>query len=71
MTTEAENELRRLEALGTLDRTCPVCAPAVRDVIARFEPDGTPTPSRMMPRHRASRGCESGRRDHCSCDTCF
>ena len=25
----------------------------------------------MMPPHFASPRCESGRRNHCSCDTCF
>lgn len=23
------------------------------------------------PSHDASNGCESGKRDHCTCDTCF
>ncbi len=25
----------------------------------------------MMPRHTASELCESGKRPHCTCDTCF
>lgn len=25
----------------------------------------------MMPRHTASEHCESGKRPHCTCDTCF
>jgi len=25
----------------------------------------------MMPSHTASARCESGRRPHCTCDTCF
>lgn len=25
----------------------------------------------MMPRHAASERCESGKRPHCTCDTCF
>lgn len=25
----------------------------------------------MMPPHEASRGCQSGRRPHCTCDRCF
>lgn len=25
----------------------------------------------MMPRHTASARCESGKRNHCTCDTCF
>lgn len=25
----------------------------------------------MMPSHTASQGCERGKRNHCTCDTCF
>lgn len=25
----------------------------------------------MMPRHTASERCESGRHNHCTCDTCY
>lgn len=25
----------------------------------------------MMPSHSASERCESGKRNHCTCDTCF
>ena len=28
-------------------------------------------PGAMMPPHDASPNCESGRRNHCTCDTCF
>jgi len=28
-------------------------------------------PGEMFPSHDASRRCESGGRDHCTCDTCF
>lgn len=28
-------------------------------------------PSEMMPHHDASPRCESGKRNHCTCDTCF
>lgn len=29
------------------------------------------TPAEMFPPHDASPRCESGRRDHCTCDICF
>lgn len=25
----------------------------------------------MMPNHEASERCKSGKRDHCTCDTCY
>jgi hypothetical protein len=28
-------------------------------------------PGEMMPPHDASPRCESGKRNHCTCDTCF
>ena len=28
-------------------------------------------PSDFFPAHDASNNCESGKRDHCTCDTCF
>ena len=30
-----------------------------------------PNREKLMPPHDASNQCESGKRDHCSCDTCF
>jgi hypothetical protein len=30
-----------------------------------------PEGNQIMPPHDASNRCESGRRSHCSCDTCF
>jgi len=28
-------------------------------------------PGGFFPSHTAMRGCESGKRNHCTCDTCF
>lgn len=28
-------------------------------------------PGKMMPNHKASDRCESGKRPHCTCDICF
>lgn len=39
------------------DETCPTCA--------RYQP------GEMYPPHDASRRCELGQRNHCTCDVCF
>jgi len=36
--------------------TCPIC---------------TANAGRMYPNHNASSFCKSGKRNHCTCDTCF
>lgn len=41
------------------DADCPICLPAMQGV------------EKMVPYHEASPRCESGKRNHCSCDTCF
>ena len=41
------------------DRYCEICQPAMAG--------GT----KMVPYHDASDRCQSGKRTHCSCDTCF
>lgn len=62
--TEHAATLDRLVASGAVDLSCAACVPAVEQVLATGErPFG--------PRHRASQRCQSGRRDHCTCDTCF
>jgi len=33
--------------------------------------DRDPEGRQLMPPHTASDRCESGKHDHCSCDTCF
>jgi hypothetical protein len=60
-----EEWIEQLEAEGHLDPTCPTC-------IKVFYPhmrahDEFP----FAPHHKASARCESGRRPHCSCGTCF
>lgn len=56
-----EEKIERLETQGSLDPTCPGCK--------EFYEHQTLSP--FAPSHRASAGCESGRRPHCTCDTCF
>lgn len=58
--TRAER-IARLEALGTISPGCPSC----QEFYAH---------PRLMPHapsHRASNRCQSGKRAHCTCDTCF
>jgi len=33
--------------------------------------DRDPEAKQMMPPHDASEHCESGKHEHCSCDSCF
>lgn len=54
--------IARMEASGALVPTCQAC-------VEFYE---TPDPrDTFAPRHQASARCQSGRRSHCSCDTCF
>lgn len=59
--TKAE-VIAHMESLGHLDPTCPGC----RVFYAAEHPE-----SHFAPSHKASRRCESGKRPHCTCDTCF
>lgn len=61
---ETEEYIKRFEAAGMLDPSCPGCREAYQSL---REGRGLP----FAPRHRASAGCESGRRAHCTCDACF
>jgi hypothetical protein len=47
--------------LGMIAEGCAVCEAYVAD----YGLTG------MWPRHKASGGCESGGREHCTCDACF
>jgi hypothetical protein len=64
MTTDTETVIERYIALGTYDPDCAECAP----YIAEHRETGKPP---MMPRHTASKRCESGKYPHCSCGVCF
>ena len=58
----SELELDRAEQEGEIVADCPGC----RAFYEAEDPREVCTP-----RHRASRRCQSGRRAHCSCETCF
>ncbi len=56
-----EQRLARLEAQGIIFKDCPYCREWYE------HPTGNPA----APRHQASASCESGKRPHCTCDTCW
>lgn len=51
---------RRPHLAGMRKRTVPICS-----YCDKYGADS------MMPAHDASPRCESGKRPHCTCDTCF
>lgn len=61
-----EEQIRRLEASGDLDPKCATCRAEVYDHPRKLRPSEV-----HMPPHRASRRCESGKRAHCTCGTCW
>lgn len=60
-----EQTIARLEKSGDLDPNCAMC----RDHFYPSFRAGKGFP--FAPSHKASSMCLSGRRPHCSCDTCF
>lgn len=58
--TRAER-IARLEKLGMIAPDCAYCREAYSH----------PTLNAFMPQHTASPRCRSGKRNHCSCDSCF
>lgn len=64
-TTKTETKADRiayLEGRGLIVPGCPGCKPTYDSEDGR-KPFG--------PNHKASERCRSGKRDHCTCDTCF
>lgn len=61
ITETKEQKLARLEKAGIIVRDCAGCKPWYEH----------PTADPFVPRHKASPRCASGKRDHCTCDTCF
>lgn len=60
MTEEEKKEMiAHMEKLGHIDPNCEKCKEFYRD------------PNAFSPSHKASERCESGKRPHCTCDTCF
>lgn len=62
----ADSEMiKHWERIGALDPTCSMCREEFYDKVP--QPEHLP----FMPSHKASSRCESGKRSHCTCDTCF
>lgn len=59
-----DERITRLEELGYIDKNCKTCQkeyyPAIKEGRIAYGP-----------KHKASERCESGKRPHCTCDTCF
>jgi len=64
MTGQEHIELLRLTAKEAVDK-------ARQDEIANCEYCKKIAASGFGPSHFASANCQSGRRNHCTCDTCF
>jgi len=58
-------QVGRMEREGDLDPMCAMC----RDEF--YSRTDTMPCDVFAPRHKASSRCESGKRPHCTCDTCF
>jgi hypothetical protein len=58
-----EQMISRWEKEGWLDPTCLGC----KEI---YEHEGMPT-SVFAPSHEASSLCKSGKKPHCTCNTCF
>lgn len=59
--------IKRLEREGEIDPFCKMC-------IRVFYPqlmEGKRISDIFAPGHKASKRCESDKRPHCTCDTCF
>lgn len=60
-----QEQIARWEREGWLDPACPGCAYIYRAT------GHLPTEVAMGPHHDPSPCCRSGKRPHCTCDTCF
>ena len=54
-----EQQIARMIQMGSIVRGCKGCEPMLEN------------PDAMCPSHTASDRCRSGKRPHCTCDTCF
>jgi hypothetical protein len=60
-----DEQVARMERDGLMDPACPMCQDEYYS-----RPDTMPCDV-FAPRHQASTRCQSGKRAHCTCDTCF
>lgn len=61
---EKARRWRQGVASGVIDPDCDICK-------REFGTEVDPRPGAFAPAHEASSSCRSGRRNHCTCDTCF
>lgn len=54
----------RMVEMGSIDPDCPTCQ-------RYYGTKPFVTPDAFAPSHKTSRGCMSGSRPHCTCDSCF
>lgn len=62
---ERAANIKRLEGLGILDPACKTCQD---EFYPSYREKGV---GPFAPNHKASERCRSGKRAHCTCDTCF
>lgn len=65
MSETREEAIARLESSGDLDPACTFCQEEIYSQVNAMPYDV------FCPRHKASSRCQSGKRAHCTCDTCF
>lgn len=62
-----EDYIKVCETIGSIDPNCETCKEIYYPAIAK----GEDISSIFAPRHKASDRCKSGKRSHCTCDSCF
>jgi len=67
ITPEIYEYVLNLEKDEEIDRFCKMC----QQVFIPQLMEGKKLHNVFGPRHKASKRCESGKRPHCTCDTCF
>lgn len=65
--TKLEQYIKDLEIAGYMHPDCSTCQKVFYNPVKR----GILFSNIFAPSHKASRNCESGKRPHCTCDTCF
>ncbi|HEX7784769.1 MAG TPA: hypothetical protein VF653_00980 [Methylomirabilota bacterium] len=63
--------VKRMEQAGELDPECAYCQAEQYAYLGQLAYDGEAPRLQHAPSHKPSDRCESGKRPHCTCDTCF
>jgi hypothetical protein len=67
MNNETRDYIHAMEDAGYLDPDCKTCVEVFYSQIL----NGKDLTTIHAPSHKPSPRCESGKRPHCTCDTCF